>query len=57
MAYQKTGTYKKREVTKPLHLIVRLSVDEKARLLAAAESMNITMSDLIQNFCNSLPKV
>ena len=47
----------KKEIVRLNIVGVRLTDDEKARLIAAAESMEITMSDLIQNFCQSLPKV
>ena len=50
-------TRKKKQKYKPLYLHVRLSPDDKARLLAASEALDITMSNLIQNFCQSLPKV
>ena len=39
-----------------LSLRVRLTEDEKQRLKAEADRRGVTMSEVIQDYCKSLPK-
>lgn len=38
-------------------LLVRLTGDEKARLASFAKSKQISMSEVIQDYCKQLPEV
>lgn len=44
-------------MAREFNLKVRLTEDEKNRLKAEADRRNVTMSEVIQDYCKRLPKV
>lgn len=44
-------------MAREFNLKVRLTEDEKQRLRAEADRRNVTMSEVVQDYCKRLPKV